>query len=187
MKIVIVRHAKVLIKNKKIYANELKKEIEEYDRTPIDTNIKNYHELVEVANSCNYFVSSGFSRSVNSLALLGKEADYIDKIFSEVESPYTDKKIIKLSLFTWGFWFKLAWYMGFSGGAKSYQESKIEAFKASKILINLAKEHGSVMLMGHGLKNRLIATALRQQGWIERKKMKIDNLDYGVFVLHKFK
>ncbi len=127
MKIVIVRHAKVLIKNKKIYANELKKAIEEYD--------------------------------------------------------YTDKKIMKLSLFTWAFWFKLAWYMGFSGGAKSYQESKDEAFKASKILIDLAKEYGSVMLMGHGLKNRLIATALRQQGWIERKKMKMDNLDYGVFIL----
>ncbi len=29
---------------------------------------------------------------------------------------------MKLSLFTWAFWFKLAWYMGFSGGAKSYQE-----------------------------------------------------------------
>jgi len=181
MKIVIIRHAKVLIKNKKIYANELKKAIDEYDTAPIDTNIKNHQELLEVANRYNYFVSSGLRRSVDSLALLGKEADYIDKIFAEVESPYTDKKIMKLSLFTWGFWFKLAWYMGFSCDAKSYQESKVEAFEASKILIDLAKEHGSVMLMGHGLKNRLIATALKKQGWIESKKMKMDNLDYGVF------
>jgi broad specificity phosphatase PhoE len=181
MKIIIMRHAKVLIKNRKIYANELKEAIEEYDITPIETNIKNHQELLEVANSCNYFVSSGLSRSVDTLALLDKKPDYINRLFAEVESPYTKLKIMKLPLFTWGFWFKLAWFMGFSGGAKSYKESKIEAFEASKILIDFAKEYNSVMLMGHGLKNRLIAKALKKQGWIESKKMKMDNLDYGVF------
>ena len=129
MKIIIMRHARVLIKNRKIYANELREAIEEYDISPISNHIENSYELLEVANSCNYFISSGLSRSIESLALLDKKADYIDKIFAEVESPYTAKKIMKLSLFTWGFWFKLAWFMGFSGGSKSYRESKLGVFE----------------------------------------------------------
>ena len=183
MKIIIMRHAKVLIKNRKIYANELKKAIEEYDITPIDTHIKNHQELLDVANGCNYFVSSGLSRSIDTLALLDKKPNYIDKIFAEVEPPYTSKKIMKLTLFSWGFWFRIAWIMGFSGGSKSYKESKIDAYKASKILINLAKEHDSILLVGHGLKNRLIVKALKKQGWSESKKMKMDNLDYGIYTI----
>jgi len=185
-KIIIMRHAKVLIKNRKIYANELREVIKEYDITPIETNIKNHQELLEVANSCNYFVSSGLGRSVDTLALLGKEPDYINRLFAEVESPYTKLKIMKLPLFTWGFWFKLAWFMGFSGGSKSYRQSKIEAFEASKILIKFAREYGAIFLSGHGLKNRLIAKALKKQGWRETKKMGMDNLEYGVFEWRDF-
>jgi len=181
-----MRHTKVLIENRKIYANELKEAIEnEYNLASIDTNIKNYHELLDITNNCNYFISSGLSRSIDTLTLLGKKADYIDKIFTEIEFPYTTKKIMKLSLFTWAFLFRLAWIIGFSGGSKSYKESKIEALEASKILITLARKKNCVMLVGHGLKNRLIAKALKRQGWIESRKMKMNNLDYGIFEIKK--
>ncbi len=143
--------------NRKIYANELKEAIEnEYNLASIDT-----------------------------LTLLGKKADYIDKIFTEIEFLYTNKKIMKLSLFTWAFLFRLAWIIGFSGGSKSYKENKIEALKASKILITLARKKNCVMLVGHGLKNRLIAKALKKEGWIESKKMRMNNLDYGIFEIKK--
>jgi len=180
-KIVIMRHAKVLIKNRKIYANELKDAIEEYDVTSIDIYIKNKNELLNLSNSCNYFISSGLLRSVESLALLDKKADYIDKIFAEVESPYTRYKFIKLSLYTWGFWFKLVWFLGYSGGSKSYKESKKEAKEASEILIKLAKEHNSVFLLGHGIKNMLIAKALKKAGWSESTKMSSKNWGYGIY------
>ena len=182
MKIVIMRHAKVLIENRKIYANELKSIIAEYDTAPIEQEVKNLKELKALADTCNVFVSSGLYRSVESLLLLSKEADYVDEVFAELESFYTEKKIIQLSFYTWGFCLKLIWFLGLSNGSKSYKESKIEAQKASEILINLAKKEDSVMLMGHGLKNMLIVRALKQRGWKESKKMKMDNFEYGVYL-----
>jgi len=176
-----MRHAKVLIENRKIYANELKECIEEYDKAPIETKIQNREELVALANSCNYIVSSGLPRSIESLALLGKKAHYIDELFAEVESPYMEQKIVKLSLFTWGFWFKIAWFLGYSNKSKSYKYSKEEAKEGAKLLIDFAKEHGSVLLVGHGLKNILIVKSLKKLGSKEEKKISSKNFGYGVY------
>ena len=181
MKIVIMRHAKVLIENRKIYANELKSVVEEYDKAPIDKHIQNNEEIQKIVAEVEFFVSSGLRRSLDSLALLGKKADYVDLIFAEVESPYTKRKIMKLPIYTWGFWFKLVWSLGYSGGSRSYKESKLDALEASIKLENFAKEYGTVLLLGHGLKNMLIAKALKEQGWKENQKMSLKNWGYGVY------
>jgi broad specificity phosphatase PhoE len=181
LKIVIMRHAKVEIENRKIYANELKSVVEEYDQAPIEQDVPNREELFALVNESNYFLSSGLHRSVESLALLGKRADGIDGIFAEVESPYTTKKIMKLPIYIWGFWFKLVWSLGYSGGSRSYTESKEDALKASHILIDCAKKHGSVLLVGHGLKNMLIVKALKKEGWREEKRLSMKNWGYGIY------
>jgi broad specificity phosphatase PhoE len=181
MKIIIIRHAKVLINKRKIYANELKSVVEEYDQAPIDEYIENHMELQNLADEVNYFVSSGLRRSVDSLALLGENADVIDEIFAEVESPYTKRKILKLSLYTWGFIFKVLWSLGYTGGSRSYKESKEDALKASFLLEYFAEEHGTVLLLGHGLKNMLIVTVLKSLGWREEKKISLKNWGYGVY------
>ena len=181
MKIILMRHAKVLIENRKIYANELKSVIEEYDQAPIEEHIENHAELQKIADEVNFTVSSGLRRSVESLALLGREADEVDGIFAEVESPYTQREIMKLSVYTWGSWFKLVWRLGYSGGSRSYQESKADALEASIKLEGFAKEHETVLLLGHGLKNMLIAKALKRRGWQESKKMSFKNWGYGIY------
>ena len=176
-----MRHAKVLIENRKIYANELKSVIEEYDNAPIEEHIENFDELEEITDEVNFFVSSGLRRSIESLELFHKKADYIDKLFAEVESPYTKRKIMKLPIYTWGFWFKLVWSFGYSGGSRSYKESKEDALIASMKLEGFAKEHTNILLLGHGLKNMLIAKALKKYGWKESKKMSLKNWGYGVY------
>jgi broad specificity phosphatase PhoE len=181
VKIIIMRHAKVQIENRKIYANELKNLIEEYNQAPIEEHIENFDELKKLADEVNFTVSSGLRRSVESLALLGREPDDRDEIFAEVESPYIKRKIMKLSLYTWGFWFKLLWRLGYSGGSRSYRESQADALKASIKLEGFAKEHDKVLLLGHGLKNMLIAKALKSRGWQESKKMSLKNWGYGIY------
>ena len=176
-----MRHAKVLIVNRKIYANEFKSVIEEYDNTPIEEHIENFDELEEIMDEVNFFVSSGLRRSVESLELFHKKADYIDKLFAEVESPYSKRKMIKLPLYTWGFWFKLLWRLGYSSGSGSYKESQEDAIKASLKLDEFSKSHGTILLLGHGLKNILIVKALKKRGWQESKKMSLKNWGYGVY------
>ena len=99
-----MRHAEVLIEKRKIYANELKSVVEEYDKASIKEEVENLDELKVLTSEVNFFVSSGLRRSLDSLTLLGREANHIDKIFAEVESPYTKWKIMKLPLFTWAFY-----------------------------------------------------------------------------------
>ena len=176
-----MRHAKVLIKKRNIYANEIKSVVEEYDQTVIDNNVDNLDELKKVVDEVDFFVSSGLRRSVDSLALLGKEANYINKLFAEVKDPHFSRKFIKLPLYTWIAISKLLWRFGYSGGNLSYRKSREEAFEASKLLIEFAKEQGSVLLLGHGMKNRLIVKALKKQGWSERKKLSMKNWGYGVY------
>lgn len=176
-----MRHAKVKIENRKIYANELKSVVEEYDQAPIEKDMENYEALKELADEVDYFVSSGLRRSVDSLALLGKKANHLDELFAEVESPYTKRKIMKLPLYTWGFWFKLVWSLGYSGGSRSYKESKEDARQGAVKLEGFAHEHCTVLLLGHGLKNMLIAKALKKQGWSEQQKMSLKNWGYGVY------
>jgi len=176
-----MRHAEVLIEKRKIYANELKSVVAEYDNAPIKEEVENLDELKSLTDEVNFFLSSGLRRSLDSLALLGREANHIDKIFEEVESPYTKRKIIKLSLYTWGFLFKLIWRFGYSGGSRSYKESLEDAHTGVLKLEGFAKEHETVLLLGHGLKNMLIVKALRKEGWQESKKLSMKNWGYGVY------
>ena len=90
---------------------------------------------------------------------------------------------MKLSLFSWGFWFKLACFLGYSNENKSYKESKEERMQGAKLLIGFAKEHDSVFLVGHGLKNMLIVKTLKKLGLKEEKKISNKNLGYGVYRL----
>ena len=181
MKIIIMRHAKVDIKKRKIYANELKSVVEEYDQAPIEEHIENYSELIELTDEVDFFVSSGLRRSIDSLALLGREADEIDELFVELESPYPKQKIIKLPLYTWGFGLKLVWRLGYTGGSRSYIESKEDALKGAIKLEAFAKQHGTVLLLGHGLKNMMIVKALKRRGWGEKKRMSLKNWGFGVY------
>jgi broad specificity phosphatase PhoE len=59
----------------------------------------------------------------------------------------------------------VAWHIGWSQGAESVREARRRAQRAAERLVELAREHGSVMLIGHGQINRLIARALRRMGW----------------------
>ena len=176
-----MRHAEVLIEKRKIYANELQSVVEEYDKAPIKEQIENLDELKVLTDEVNFFLSSGLRRSLDSLALLGREANHTDKLFKEVESPYTKRKIMKLPLFTWGFLFKLIWRLGYSGGSRSYRESLKDALDGSLKLEAFAKEHGIVLLLGHGLKNMLIVKTLKNRGWQESKKLSMKNWGYGVY------
>ena len=42
--------------------------------------------------------------------------------------------------------------------------------KASEVLVKYAEEHESVVLVGHGFFNRLIAVELKKMGWEGKRK-----------------
>ncbi len=59
----------------------------------------------------------------------------------------------------------MAWFCGWSQDAESFSEARSRAHRAADRLAELARVHGSVMLVGHGLMNALILRVLGRAGW----------------------
>ncbi len=114
----------------------------------------------------HYVVCSNLNRSVKSANIIGyKEIHLEDKIFSESEIPHHDRSIIKIPMTIWLVYLRLRWLFGFSKNGESFLEANKRAELAANKLINLAEENEKVILVGHGLMNRLIARQLRLQNW----------------------
>lgn len=60
---------------------------------------------------------------------------------------------------------RLAWFLGYSGGVESYQSTQKRAGVAADKLIEIASVNGSVLVVGHGIMNRLVSRRLRKLGW----------------------
>jgi broad specificity phosphatase PhoE len=182
VKIILVRHAKVLVsETKSLYASEIKAGIEVYDHAPIDTVIPNKSELVSLAEDSAYLVCSGLSRSVASLALLGHTPDMQDAVFNELAVPSVDWKGVKLAPQVWLLLFRIASLFGYRGGGESLADAKARAVQAVDRLIDSSIETKSTMLLGHGLMNHFIARELKKRGWRETKALGRANWSYGIF------
>ena len=184
MKIVLVRHAKVRMPEmKRLYVSEIKAGVEIYNHAPIETSIPHKSELLALAESSDYFVCSGLSRSEASLALLGKTPDIQDTIFNELTVPSADWRGVKLPPQAWLVFFRIASLFGYRGGGESFADAKARAVQAVDRLTDTKSEAESTMLLGHGLMNRFIARELKRRGWRETKALGKANWSYGIFEL----
>jgi broad specificity phosphatase PhoE len=174
MKIILLRHAKVEYKNSPIYANQTGEWIEQYNRASIDTTTP------QNLPNADIYITSEMKRSIDSLALLGKNPRLKNALFNEAMLPYLDKKLFKLPPTIWAVVFRIAWLFVYSKNAISFKDSKLEAKEGAKILADLAKD-ADVMLVGHGVKNRLIAKELQKIGFKETENRGSKN--WGFIIL----
>jgi len=161
--IILLRHSKVDIKNKNIYANELKNYIKEYNSSNIILPSSN--KIATTYQKNNILVCSNLKRSLEtSNKVFNKKPNYINKLFNEAELPYPNKKILKLPVGLWLIIFRILWFFGYSKNSKSYKETKIRAKKSAQLLIKISKKHNKdVILIGHGIMNRLIKKELKKK------------------------
>ena len=164
-KIILIRHAKVLIdSNTKIYAKDMQEWIKSYNQANIDTTMPS-KEVIELIESANFFVSSTLKRSINSLKLLGKEPNLSSPLFNEADIPPTHGKIIKAKPKHWLMFLRVLMLLGIGKGNTSFKRSKQRAKEASNLLIELAKKHKNIALLGHGGINFLIGKELESKGF----------------------
>jgi hypothetical protein len=62
------------------------------------------------------------------------------------------------------------WFSGYSSGCESLSNAKDRSEKASKLLVEYAKGHNTV-LVGHGFFNMLIAKELQKNGLKGKRKI----------------
>jgi len=115
---------------------------------------------------------------------MGLKPNKIDKVFNEAQLPYANMKNFKLFAKIWAVLFRIAWLFGYSNNSKSYSDTKNSAISASKILIQYENKNKNkkVMLIGHGVMNRLILKVLKRRGYIISKRAR-SNKNFGYIVL----
>lgn len=164
MKIVLLRHGKPDVSLKGfLNAGEIKQLITAYLNSVIqDTPPQHLYE-----NFNNYYVvCSDLPRSLHSADKIGfAQVDYKDSLFSEADLPHFDQSKISLPVTVWVILLRVMWLFGFNKNGESFKQAKSRAQTAATKLIVLAEEHDNIILVGHGLMNRLIAKQLSSLNW----------------------
>lgn len=123
-------------------------------------------DVVRIVNDHGAVVCSDLQRSLESAKALGIEDIHsVDALFREAALPHFDNGSLRLPVGAWVAMLRVLWLFGFSRNGESFGKAKSRATDAAQRLIQLAHEHESVVLVGHGLMNHLIARALISSQW----------------------
>ncbi|MET0068343.1 MAG: histidine phosphatase family protein [Candidatus Thiodiazotropha sp.] len=164
MKIVLMRHGRPNVPLKGwLSARDLSEFAIRYEASDIlDTPPE---EAVRLAGNANWVAGSGLRRSLASSQRLGIPDPDLDPVFNETPIPHFSRGGLILPVNAWVILLRLLWLLGYANNGESLGEAKRRAIKAAESLDALAREHESVLLVGHGMMNHLIAMALRKRGW----------------------
>lgn len=160
---------------------EMKQWIELYDRSQVEHKDIPI-ESVMAAQSAGLIASSTALRALSSVQALGHVAAMEDAVFSEAGLPFALWRGPYLPPQVWAAFFRLLWLFGYARGADSLQVTKERARIAAAQLISMAAS-GPVLLVGHGIMNRLIGKELQAEGWIARTKQSSRHWGVGVYGL----
>ena len=122
--------------------------------------------LVALAARSQCVVASDLKRAVESAQVLaaGKEV-VVDPGLREARLPDSLGLSVSLPPAVWVVIGQIAWWMNLSTSAETIAATRLRASRAAEALESRAEQHGSVLVVGHGMFNRFIAAHLRQRGW----------------------
>ncbi|MFA7951906.1 histidine phosphatase family protein [Klebsiella oxytoca] len=165
MKIVLVRHGKPNVDMKtRVSPGEMFSWIQTYDDSKVNESCPT--PLLDSISVDDFLiVSSPLPRALASLDIIGVEPAMIDSVFHEAHLPMLNISRPKLSPLTNVFLLRVLWLMGYDKDVESYRLAKLRSASAAARLITLAENYSSVLLMGHGIINRMIGSQLKRQGF----------------------
>ncbi|EOC1348239.1 histidine phosphatase family protein [Cronobacter turicensis] len=171
MEIILMRHGRPAITNSgSLLARDMPDWITRYDLAGTGNDLPPEANR-ELATTAGIVISSDLPRALSSLKALGCEPVHTDALYREAELPVYGVGRLRLSPQAWSGIFRVLWLCGLSGNAETLRTAKQRAAKAAENLVTLAGNAESpVLLMGHGIMNRLIAHILMRQGWREIRK-----------------
>ena len=174
MEISMIRHGKsVCTKTSRIACEEFESWVEQYDNSGVFEENSYPTVTLDKIKTANIILASDLKRSIESTNLLNPNLEAISNpLFRETELPIplTNLWGLKLNSNIWAVILRFLWFFGYSNGCESLSSAKDRANKASELLIKHAQEHTSVVLVGHGFFNMLIAKELKKEGWEGRRK-----------------
>ncbi len=181
MKIILMRHGKPDFDfSRRVKATDFAHIIYEYDTAGIVDQPPT--QAMELAQQCNAVVVSDLIRSgLSAHALKLENIVLTSDLFKEASLPYPSKGNLKFSISIWAVLLRVAWRLGYSQNGESFKAASNRAKEAAGVLMQLAEEHGSVLLVGHGVMNRLLAKALRKHSWQTEISPSSKHWAFGVY------
>jgi broad specificity phosphatase PhoE len=171
MEIVLARHGKPKLDQWMwMSPRELKDWLQKYNTADI-VNADAPSQTLARATRSEFIVSSPLLRCVQSTRLLAPSRDiHVEEVFREAGIPYALWGFPRLPLSVWAIIFRAAWFCGYSSNSEPLSLATIRARCAADRLIELARQHESVFVMGHGIMTALIAKQLLLKGWVGPKR-----------------
>jgi broad specificity phosphatase PhoE len=166
VKIVLARHGKPDLQRSPMLApKEMQQWIEAYEASGILAQPL-LPSVTAIAVSAGHVLTSTCRRAIESARALGLvQPAAAEAVFREAGLFHFPWRFPPLPPALWVVIFRLAWFLGFCGSAESLHQAKARARLAARHLVELAEEKGSVLLIGHGIMNQLIAKELLALGW----------------------
>ncbi len=122
-------------------------------------------ELHEFSLMVDICVTSKLARTIDSAQLLGFNDSIALKLFNESELPHPNRLFIPLSWNLFLLVYRLLWFFGFHQNCAGRVKDCKRARAGCKYLSDLAMDNESVLLVGHGIMNRLLCSGLQKSGW----------------------
>ena len=168
MEIILVRHGRPQqLATGRITGREFGAWVRQYDAAGIDRSLCPPAELQMRARACACILASDRLRSIQSaqwLAANGKTVQ-TDGSFREAGLPESIPIPIRLTPSACMVIARALWWLTWCDADEPIAATRERAGRAAETLLALAREHGSVMLVGHGMFNRFLAARLKTQGW----------------------
>lgn len=162
--IILMRHGQPdLASVARVTPQGMQRWIADYEQSTI-TDLPAPQASAELAAKAHIIVSSSAPRALTSVAALGREPDLINAMFCEAQLPHGRWPLPRLSPFKWAFVLRMLWLCGAHGQVESARTATRRAQTAAQHLQSLT-DNGSVLLLGHGFMNRMIAKHLKASGW----------------------
>lgn len=193
VRIVLVRHGRPAFDHRGwIAPKDMGARIARYGYAGIQTNAgadtetvgerQAYAAAVTAARGAGCIAASDLARSKQSARLLANGRELLcEPLFREADMPYCKWGWPVLPYRLWCAMFRVAWLCGFSAQAESLADAEARARDAAQRLMDLARERGSVLLVGHGVMNRLIARDLLARGAMGPRRLGTGFWSTGVF------
>jgi len=182
-RIVIVRHGRPTVDlPARIRPAEMPELVRRYDAAGIDRSFVPPLAVQRLARAAGRIVASDLPRAVESARMLApRRRVETQRMFREAGLPTPWFGPARVDPAVWGTVLRIAWFMGWAPNGESVLRARARATAAARTLTDLSERAGSVLLVGHGVFNGLIAWELCKAGWAGPRVLRGSYWSFGVY------
>ena len=153
-----------------LHRHELQALLTEYANARVTAEPTPAARALAASSEVGAVVSSTLARSIDSARALGHGDALPLPGLDEAELPCPARSRWPLPYGVAVPLLRIGWFAGWSPNAATLRETRTRARGAVPRLVDLARAHGTVLVVGHGIVNGLVARELVRAGWGRRNR-----------------